>query len=249
MLSLPTIAPPVPVDPCPTDQLTAVLDREWAVLRYRAAAVAQANAWSVTDRPFGDLDQLLRIAGHWVSRTTETNEVIGRLVVVARTDQLASRVVLQRILPGLMAIVRRRRRFCQDDAFEDLLGLSWLAIRSYDVESRPERVVCNLVRDAAYRAFTAPGRLRSATELATDPGALDDIPASTELTALDELAELLVEAQHAGVPADDLELVRHLVRSGSPDVVARERNVTTRTVRNHRLRATERIRVRCLPAA
>ena len=60
------------------------------------------------DVPFADLDELLALAGHGTARTPEANAVLGRLVDVAHVDELASRVVVQRLLPGLLAIVRRR---------------------------------------------------------------------------------------------------------------------------------------------
>ena len=42
--------------------------------------------------------------------------------------------------------------------------------------------------------------------------------------------------------ADDLDVVRDIVRADSIADVATERGVTTRTIRNHRRRAVERIR-------
>ena len=42
------------------------------------------------------------------------DRVLAALVVAARTDPLAGRVVLQRLLPGLSAIARRRAR-CVDE--------------------------------------------------------------------------------------------------------------------------------------
>ena len=50
------------------------------------------------------------------------------------------------------------------------------------------------------------------------------------------------EAQAAGVPTYDLDLLRHLVRAESPSRTARERNVTPRTIRNHRDRAIGKVR-------
>ena len=50
-----------------------------------------------------------------------------------------------------------------DGAFEELVGAAWMAIRCCPVERRQAHVAANLVRDAAYRAFTAPTRRRSAT--------------------------------------------------------------------------------------
>jgi hypothetical protein len=61
-------------------------------------------------------------------------------------------------------------------------------------------------------------------------------------TALDEFVTVLREARRAGVPAYDLDLLRQLVRVGSPGIVAQQRKVTPRTVRNHRDRAVDHVR-------
>jgi DNA-directed RNA polymerase specialized sigma24 family protein len=193
----------------------------------------------VTDRVFADLDELLGLAGHRSERTAEANAVLGRLVDAGQVDQLASRVVLQRVLPGLLAAVRRQG---PDGDLEELIGAAWLAIRSYRTDRRPERIAANLVRDATYLAFTAPRRRRSATEVAVDPRRFDETPADDSLNAFQELAGLLAAARRAGLPDEDAELVRRLVRTGSPSAVAAEWNVTTRTVRNRRDKATARLR-------
>jgi hypothetical protein len=229
----------------PTRCLSARLDREWDLLRSRDRVVTRARSWRVTDRPFADLDELLALAGHRTARTVEANAVLGRLVDVGRVDELASRVVLQRLLPGLLAIVRRRR---PDGEFEELIGAAWLAIRSYRTDRRPERIAANLVRDSAYAAFTAPRRRRSASEVAIDPRLFDETPADDSVGACEELAMLLAAARGAGVPSEDLDIVRHLVRTGSPSAVAAECKVTTRTVRNRRDRAAARLREFALAA-
>jgi DNA-directed RNA polymerase specialized sigma24 family protein len=229
-----------------TASLSERLDREWNLIRTRPRVVARARAWGVTERPFVDLDGLLALAGHGTARTPEANAVLGRLVDIARGDELASRVVLQRLLPGLLAVVRRRGA---DGAFEELIGAAWLAVRTYPTDRRPERIAANLVHDATYAAFTAPRRRRSASEVAIDPRRFDDSPADDAVGAFEELARLLAEARADGLPDEDVELVRHLVRAGSPSVVAAECRVTPRTVRNRRDRAAARLRAVALVAA
>ena len=127
--------------------------------------------------PFDDLDELLALAGYRVEDTPTRNDVLVRLVELARTDELAARVVLQRVLPGLLAVVRRRRQ--PGDA--DGRSRSWSARRGWRSGragriAEPPHVAANIVRDAAYRAFIAPGRRRSATEVSVDPRTLDETP-------------------------------------------------------------------------
>jgi hypothetical protein len=228
--------------------LSKRLEREWAALRRRRDAVAAARRWGVTSQPFADLDGLLRLAGYQVAGSPECNEVLLRLVAVAKRDELAARVVLQRIMPGLLALVRRRARRQEDGAFEELIGAVWMSIRCCPDERRHPHVAANLVRDAAYRAFTAPTRRRSATEVSVDPRVLDETPATTVVSAFEELAGVVAEGRSAGMASSDLQLVRDLVRVGSPKVLAGERKVTPRTIRNHRDRVTRQLRRATLAA-
>ena len=223
--------------------LSARLDDEWATIRTRPRLVARARAWAVTDVPFDDLDELLALAGYRVQSTPARNDVLARLVAIARRDELAARIVMQRVLPGLLAIVRRRREpGGTHGAFEELIGAAWLAIRSCRADRQPEHVAAAIVRDAAYRAFVAPVRRLAATEVSVDPRTLDETPFTVILSPCEELATLLGDARTAGLPDRDLDLIGHLARAGSPAIVAADRKVTTRTVRNHRDRATARLR-------
>jgi hypothetical protein len=221
--------------------LSLHLEREWRTLRTRPDAVARARSWGVTDGAFSDLDGLLRLAGFGAAHTASGNEVLRRLARLGRHDELAARVVLQRVLPGLLATVARRRR-SPDGAFEELVGAAWVTIRASRTRWDHEQVAANIVRDAAYRAFTAPFRRRSASEIAVDPHTLEEKPAVCQLSPGEELATLLAEARAEGVSTEDLDLVRELVVVGSPGRVAAQRQVTARTVRNHRDRATARLR-------
>ena len=68
------------------------------------------------------------------------------------------------------------------------------------------------------------------------------MPDERRISACEELAGVLADARAAGVPTTDLELVRRLLRTGSPAQVARDLQVTTRTIRNRRDRVTLRLR-------
>lgn len=175
--------------------------------------------------------------------------MVRALVRLAHHDELAARVVLQRILPGL----RHRAHLWSgrggptnryDDTLGELIAVAWTLIRTYDVDSRLGFVVANLVRDAAHYAFIAPKRRLSSTEEVTDPADLcDDVPPTAPVAASTELMELLDAAAGAGVDADDVGLLRELVAAkGSTDVVAARCRVTSRTIRNRRLRAIVHVR-------
>ena len=173
-----------------------------------------------------------------------------RLVEIGRTDDLAARVVLQRVLPGLLAVARRRRRPRIDGSFEELHRRGVGGDPRAPHRRRPEHVAANLVRDAAYRAFTAPGGGCRRPRSRSTRGRSTRTPAIDGSSACEELAALLAEARTAGVPSDDLDLVRDLLRTSAPPGRAPpQRQVTPRTVRNHRDRATARLRRLALAVA
>lgn len=222
--------------------LSSRLDAEWAALRRRPAALARARRWGVTVRPVADLDDLLAAVGHRVSTDPADNDRLRVLLQVARTDDLAARVVLQRILPGLLARVRRRGRARRDGVFEELLGAAWISIRTTRHGEGCANLAAALVYDAVHRAFTAPARRRSAGEVALDPASFEEDEESRSPSSLEELLELVADARRHGLSDEDLRLVADLLRTGSAAVVAAERDVTPRTIRNHRARAAHEIR-------
>lgn len=232
---------------CDLTVLSHRLDREWRLVRHRPDLLARADGWRVVPRPLTDLDDLLAACGFRVEHTTERNEVLARLAALAHHDDLAARIVLQRLVPGLIGIARARRVF-EHDAFEELIGAAWLTIRHCRPEGK-RQLAANLVRDAAYRAFTAPGRRLSATEIAVDPRTLDEEPAVDRTGPCEELAMLLADARACGVPTEDLDLFRELATTGSPGRLAALRRVTPRTIRNHRDRAVANLRRVAVDAA
>ena len=227
------------------------LDVEWAHLRTSRRALRTARSWAsrFPDHPLADvLDGLtdleeLRRATHRRSDRAD-DAILLALVELARDDELAGRVVLQRLLPALIVNARRYRSFTdRSDPIAQIVPAAWMAIRSYDVGRRRHHVAASLLSDAVFQAFRRQLRRRAANEELTAPttlasAACHDGPA----TALDEFVTVLRDARRAGVPSYDLDLLRQLVRVGSPSVVAKQRNVTPRTVRNHRDRAVHHVR-------
>ena len=129
------------------------------------------------------------------------------------------------------------------DPVGQVVAAAWLAIRSYDVERRRRHVASSLISDAVFQAFRRHLRLRSQSEQICSPTTFIATPHHDEpTTPLDEFVTVLRDARQAGVPSCDLDLLRHLVRVGSPKGVAEQRNVTPRTIRNHRDRAIEHVR-------
>src|SRR5688500_695097 len=87
-------------------KLSSRLGREWARLSRRIALVERVRSWHLTERRFDTLDEFLAIAGHRRADSVEADAVLRGLVAIAAADRLAGRIVLQRILPGLLAVAR-----------------------------------------------------------------------------------------------------------------------------------------------
>jgi len=216
------------------------LDREWALLRSRPQLLRRAAGWAIVEGPLHDLDQILAAVGYQTAWTAANEAAMRELVLRAAHDELAARIAIQRILPGLLAVVRRRG--VADDGLDELIGAAWICVRTFSPSRRSRCVAAALVADADYRAFRSHWRRRCAGERPI--GLVPELPHREPAeTPAQLLADLLARASAAGIPDDEIELAR---RVGTEDIsteqLARELNVTSRTVRNRRARVTDRLR-------
>mgnify|MGYP001824046490 FL=1 len=236
------------------------LDIEWAHLRTSRRALRTARTWAshYPDHPLAglvteltDLDQIRQATQRRDGAERSDDTILLALVELARSDELAGRVVLQHLLPALISNTRRYRSYTdRTDPIAQLVPAAWLAIRSYDVERRRHHVAASLISDAVFQAFRRQLRRCAASEEVRTPESFAEAAHHDgPTTALDEFVTVLREARRAGVRADDLDLLRQLVRVGSPSVVAEQRKVTPRTVRNHRDRAVDHVRTALAVAA
>lgn len=235
--------------------MAAQLRREWQRMRRRPDLLAAVRGWDIDGlhrlqdidgmsnfRDIDDLQQVLTLAGYQSAPSPAAEEVLRRLVERAVVDELAARIVLQRILPGLLAVGRRRSAAGRTSgAFEELVGAAWITIRTYDVRRRPACLAAALICGAEHQAFRGPLRRRASHEVPVDPRRVAP-PARRHESAADELAEVLRWARLQGLSEDDIDFVHRIVRADSPRELAAALGVTTRTVRNRRDRVTYRLR-------
>ena len=189
-----------------------------------------------------DLDVVIRATQRGVSPAGSDDVILRRLVELARDDELAGRLVIQRLLPGLISQAVAHRDYYETiDPIELVVPAAWLALRTFDTERRRHHIAASLISDAGFAAFRAPRRRKSAGEEVRSPDRFDeDASEFAPASALEELAGVVRDARCAGVPTHDIELLRRLAQVESPSMVASERHVTSRTIRNHRDRAVER---------
>jgi hypothetical protein len=236
---------------CPSSgSVSAPLNREWQTISADPATTAAVRSWGLG---VDTADELLAAVGAAGGLPMEQADgLLAVLVAVARTNGLAARVVLQRVLPGLVTAAVRRtagRPGERQGMFDDLVASSWEVIRTYPLGRRPTKIAVNVLRDAEYLTCVRPLRLRSSGELpaGTLAGAwggvcgLDGRPPSGP-DATDEVADVLALGEAGGVERRDLDLLTALYldrrRVGE---VAERFSVTTRTVRNRRVAALGRL--------
>ena len=155
--------------------LLAELDREWARMHRRPQVLRHVRAWAdhpvlgpvVTD--IADLDDLVHATQPGVLGGGIGDEVLRQLITLAGTEELAGRIVLQRILPGLISRSRRWDGHTRGaDVCDIAIGAAWLAIRTYDVEARSLHVAPRVDRR---RALDRPSAWLATQGRTGDPGA------------------------------------------------------------------------------
>ncbi len=236
----------------PGDGMGQRLDHEWQGLRRCRRALLVARGWAATGGALGavvdDIEDLAVVVE--ATRTSGARDgiadaVLAQLIERSGHDELAGRVVIQRILPGLITrAVRYRTRGRSPDPVDEAIAAAWIALRRYDVVGRPRHIASALIGDAIFQAFRRPLRRRSATETSRPPVVFLPMAApSGPATSADELSWVLTDAERAGVSGDEVALLRELARGESPSRVAAGLGVTPRTVRNRRDAAIRNVRV------
>lgn len=241
--------------------MVAQLEQEWFALRSSPALGEAVARWAVDAG--GVLDGL--VDGEQLRRVVHDRAAPGRadavLAVLVRhaavdggDDPLAARVVLQLLLPGVVALQRRLTILVAGGLVEDVeeLDAAVLAavtglIRDYPWRRRPVRVAANLLLDTqmtvrrAHRprpVVTVPAGL---TPLELAPVEL--VVADPEPSGRAELLELFVWAVRERVvsPAEVLLIVRTQLDGVPLEVLAAESGVSEAALKRRRQRAVARL--------
>jgi len=225
----------------PGSQLPIVrrLVEDWTLLCRRDENIKRCNGWGLPGKPVKNLDDVLVRAGFNTGfADSKGDRYLLLLVECAKRDELAARIVLQRILPPLLSVGYRRGRIVQGGASEaitDTLSHAWELIRTYPIERRPNKVASNLVRDAEYFAFVRNSRRQTLKfELKHSPDLERFAEPSRERTAKDEIDKVLIDAEKLGLLPKYLEILRRLADGESYESIAKHHGVAVRTVRTWR---------------
>jgi len=226
------------------------LDREWEWMRRRSSTLRLVRTWR-GDAAFislvstiRSLDDLVTATQPEAGPTGSGDLVLGRLVELAAADRLAGRVVLQRLLPGLISQSRKwSSRVRGGDPTDIAIGAAWIAIRRFDPERRTRHIAPALIADSLWIGFRRESRKKVETEVPTPDSSMRVRPEPARSTdPMTALAATIRAAAGAGVPASDLEVIRCIAAAGGPTRAAQECHVTVRTIRNRRDAAARRIR-------
>jgi len=230
------------------------LVEEWSMMGARNQNLRRINEWGLPGTPINNLDDVLIRAGFGTGITDSIgDQYLLQLVKLAAHDELAARIVLQRILPPLLAIARRRGRIIRggiNEALTETLSYAWELIRTYPVERRPAKIAANLVRDAEYFAFVRDSRKRTVAVEIRPADELERLAEPQhECSASDELWRLLHEADQKGMTPKRLQVLRRLANGESFELVAADYGVAIRTVRTWRKEGITELRARTLCVA
>ena len=139
------------------------LDRSWATLVHSPEAVAALDRWAA-DPALAAPDLEILVDRIWAAAKPDADRAHAALAARARADEIAARVLLQVLRPGLRNLGRRLALGGSfDDVDHELLALAWERIRTYPIERRPASIAANVlldVRKRYIREVLDPERLR-----------------------------------------------------------------------------------------
>lgn len=218
-------------------QTLETLNQEWASIIHSTAARRALMRWSAAHPvllPATDLDGVLDL-GYLADIGPEVRRV---LAVMAPTDQLAARTLLQELLGGLVNLARRIGR--DADAVDDVLAIAWERIRTYP-SCRPGSVSGNVLLDVRKRY------LRQHQLLCDNWTADHELPlessAEDHVLGVAFFEDLVAAGEEKGLSNEVLAtIIRSRVRGESMADLAAEQQVTLKVLWHRRWRAEARLR-------
>lgn len=227
------------------------LDRSWALLATSPDAAAALERWQeCPELAAPSIDSL--VARIWAAGRPDADRAQAALAARAPTDDVAARVLLQTLRPGLRSLGRRLALGGSfNDVDHELLALAWVQIRTYRVDRRPAAIAANILLDV--RKYY----VRSVLEPAAGRVSLEHVPEacrpampSAEHDALDSEPASLRRAHARLTDAIERGVITHLsarvvwhtrVQQADDADVAAQLGVSVRTLQRRRQRAERQL--------
>ena len=248
--------------------LQSALNREWRD-RFARGLVDAPASWRDDPRLscyrlVGEPLAEMCAAGVSAQRADEIAEALA--VAAAAGDEVATRVMVQRMLPNLVVIAwgggfgSGASTGEEADTLDTMISTVWLSLATGDALRGESGVWRRLVRDAEYLVLQRPRRRRAredqvAARLAVTACAVADItgrPDGSSPPAAEELLEVVGEALTHGLRSSDAHLLAMLGVAGVPVTEVAETDparVTSRCIRYRRAAALRRVRSLATEAA
>ena len=174
-----------------------------------------------------------------------TRIAVGSENVSPCVQALATRIVLQRVLPGLITVARRRGRVCDGgfhEAFGRVLTEAWSTIVTFPVERRTQKIAVNILRDSESRAFWRADRLQRMDAERHDLYSTEMLRVFEENTDNEEQLYQARQLAEEHLNAQELVVFDEML-NGVPSADTADRlGVTHRAVRYHRTALTNHLR-------
>lgn len=218
-------------------QILHSLNQEWPAIADSPAARRALMRWSAAHPvllPASDLTDVIELG----YRTDVGPDVRRALAILAPTDDLAARTLLQELLGGLVNLARRIGR--DSDAVDDIVSLAWERIRTYP-SHRPGSVSGNVLLDVRKRYGREHDSCRQCSinleDARAEPSAEDRVLSAAFLE------ELVAMSEQSGVSREVLcTIIRSRVAGESMADLASEQAVSLKVLWHRRWRAEARLR-------
>ena len=235
----PTISTRIPV--------AHALYNEWFAMCTNRRVLRAVNGWGLPGLSIAHLDEILVRSG--LDGVAEDDDADSYLAIIQRraaTDELAARVMLQRLLPAMLKMANKRGPIVDNGtngAFEMIVSAAWVVIRRYPIDRRPVHVAGNLVRDIEYMEYVAGKRPRKTTVDFVDH---DSFTAETHTAPLsaptpapdeDDVHNFLIDLQMRRINPIRIEIMRLSCDGWTASDIARKLGLNERTARWHRANA------------
>jgi len=223
------------------------LDREWEHLLSGRRLDRALVRWRDAQEPlagFRDVRELLDLLENQAADPERQSEVLLALLLLAPTDELAARLVLQRFIPPLKSIAGWKQPLRQTDWAAMIVSAAHEVIVTYPVARRTRRVAANIVWDVRKRMYTALTQQRRWMEELRLGEPEEDTLVVPDIAERYEAADLLRWAAHLCEVPCDVARVIVLTRGAGFQVeeLAQHQAVPSARLRQRRWRSEQRIR-------